>query len=497
MIGIVASHLNKYKELPLPVKTSIIYMFCSILQKGIAFIAIPIYTRLVSSNQYGVYSLYQSWDSILIVFATLNMWNYLFNNGMIKYERQKDEFTSGLLGLNFSLTTILFFIYILIYKWFEAVSGLSFVVMILMFTDFYLRPSYEYWCSRQRFEYNVRKYAISAIIITIITPVVSVLLICIFKSLSMFNLGVTLIAGKVFCAGLIYFIVMISILQKHHKLYNKKIWKFALAFNIPLIPHFLSTIILSQSDRIMIGSLCGVSEAAIYSVAYSVAAVMLIVNSSAMDSIIPWVYKCLKEKDYRRLPLVATCSLVLVASLNILVSICAPEIIAFMAPEEYWKAIYIIPPVAVSNIFIFMFNLYANIEYFYEKTKLVAMASCGSAIINVLLNYIFIKEYGFIAAGYTTIVCYILYAFCHYCFMRYVLKSHNIQASVYNNLILWGIGMGSVIISILIMFLYPYKLIRWGIILGLFMLVLLNKKNIIKLVVNLNKLGKENKLNEN
>ena len=486
-------HLNKISDkiidLPAPVKTSVVYMLCSVLQKGVAFIAVPIYTRMVPSDQYGVYSLYQSWESILIIFATLNMWNYLFNNGMIKFENRKDEFTSSLIGLSSVLTTVLFIIYAIINEWFNKINGLPIAVIFMMFVDFYLRPSYEYWCSRQRFEYNVKKYAVSAVTVSVCTPLLSIGLIYTFSKLEN-SLGTMLVAGKVICSGVVYFIIMLSLLKKSKKMFDKEIWIFALKFNVPLIPHFLSIVILAQSDRIMIGNICGKSEAAIYSVAYSIGAIMLIVNSALMDSIIPWIYKNLRKKNYAQFPLVSTVALLVIALINILVSLCAPEIIAIMAPEEYQNAIYIVPPVAISNVFIFMFNLYANIEYFYEETKLVAVASCFSAIMNIILNYIFINEFGFIAAGYTTVVCYLLYALCHYLFMKYILRKYNITGIVYNNRLLWTMAIGALVIAIVVVLIYPHPLIRWGIIIVAIIFAFLFRKKIVGFFLDIRKSGR-------
>lgn len=89
----------------------------------------------------------------------------------------------------------------------------------------------------------------------------------------------------------IYIMILAKTLMKNKILYDKEIWLYALKFSLPLIPHFLSVVILAQSDRIMIGNMCGTGKTAIYSVAYSVASVMLIVNTAVMDSIIPWTYK--------------------------------------------------------------------------------------------------------------------------------------------------------------------------------------------------------------
>ena len=42
------------------------------------------------------------------------------------------------------------------------------------------------------------------------------------------------------------------------------------------------------------------------------------------------------------------------------------------------------------------------------------MGTAGAAILNVILNAVFIKKYGYIAAAYTTLVCYVLYFAYHY-----------------------------------------------------------------------------------
>ena len=70
----------------------------------------------------------------------------------------------------------------------------------------------------------------------------------------------------------------------------------------------------------------------------------------------------------------------------------------------------------------FLYNLFANIEYYYGKTKYVAVASLGAAVTNFVLNYIFIPKFGYYVAGYTTLISYVLYALGHYLFMRKVLK---------------------------------------------------------------------------
>lgn len=454
-------------------------MICNVIRKVVGFVAVPVYTRLVSAEEYGYYSIFQSWETVLVIFATLNMHNYLYSKGMIKYEDEKEGFTSALIGLSGLLTVMLFIIYILFQDYFEKLSRLPFVAVFMMFLLFFFQPSYNYWCSRQRFEYKIVGLVWTSVFIVLITPVVSVVLILLCKRFDMGNLGMALIAGKVLCPVAVYIPVFFMLLSRCKKIFDREIWRFALRFNLPLIPHFLSMVVLQQSDRIMIGYMCGNRDAGIYSVAYSVGVVMLFVNSAIIDTIIPWTYKRLKDKVYDGIAIVGTYTVLIIAAVNLLLALFAPEFISIMAPAEYSKAAYVIPPVAISNVFICMFNLCANIEYYFEETKFVMLASLTGAIANIVLNYLFIQRYGFMAAGYTTVACYMIYALCHCIFMGIVLRKHKVDHSIYNLRLIWMIALGAVIFAIAIIGIYDFIIIRM-LIVALIVSVLFIKRSQIK-----------------
>ena len=65
--------------------------------------------------------------------------------------------------------------------------------------------------------------------------------------------------------------------------------------------------------------------------------------------------------------------------------------------------------------FMFAYTFFAVIEFYFEKKKYVTYATMSGAVLNIILNYICIKLFGYMAAGYTTLVCYMLYTVAHYC----------------------------------------------------------------------------------
>ena len=162
----------------------------------------------------------------------------------------------------------------------------------------------------------------------------------------------------------------------------------------------------------------GEAEAGIYSLAYSLSSMMLLFNTSIIGALSPWIYEKIKEKKIGEIGSIVYISLVAIALINLLLMLAAPEVVAIFAPSSYYDAIYVIPPVAMSVYFLFSYDLFAKFAFYYEKTFFVTFVSVIGAISNIVLNYFFINMFGYIAAGYTTLICYMLYCSGHYLYMR-------------------------------------------------------------------------------
>ena len=77
---------EKYQYLSVQAKATIWFTMCSFIQKGISFITVPIFTRLMSTEQYGIYTVYLSWLQILTILTSLYLFNGVYDNAMVKFE---------------------------------------------------------------------------------------------------------------------------------------------------------------------------------------------------------------------------------------------------------------------------------------------------------------------------------------------------------------------------------------------------------------------------
>ena len=139
---------------------------------------------------------------------------------------------------------------------------------------------------------------------------------------------------------------------------------YALKFNIPLIPHYMSMYILASSDRIMITKMIDTTSTAIYSVAYTVASVIQILWTSIEASLSPWIYERLDVQDEES---------VRKTSGQIMLTFCCilPGMYIICSgnndntgPDSYKAGIYAIPAIAGGVYFTAVYSLYMRIELF-------------------------------------------------------------------------------------------------------------------------------------
>lgn len=467
---------KKYNNLPKGIKASFWFMVCNFLQKGITFLTIPIFTRIMSADDYGAYSLFLSWQEIVSIFATLNLNYQCFNNGMVKYKDDKDGYATSMIGLGFVSTVVTFISISVFYTYWVQLTNISYEYLIIMSINMFSLLVIGIWTVRKRYEYDYKVLTILTVLLAVLNPVLGIILVKLNDNKIFFRIL------SIMISSLIFAIICASFLmKKSKKIFVKNYWKYALTLALPLIPHYISMVILHSSDRIMIGKFVSNSATAFYSISYQVALLMQIVINSVNGSFNPWIYQRLENKEYDKIRKVSNLLLVLVAVLSTLPMFVAPEAILILGGKEYLDAADIIPVLSVSVFMIFFYSLFANVELFFEKSKYITYGSLAAAIINILLNYIAIPLLGYKSAAYTTLISYILLAVFHYIMYKKVCKQNDIQYKMFDIKKMILMTLVLIVFSFIITFSFNYYIIRFGIIILLIIMLILNRKKIILL----------------
>ena len=360
----IKSVLNRYKSFPIQVKASLWFLICSFLQKGISTVTTPIFTRIMNTTEYGQYNVFNSWLSIASIFVSLSLTGGVYAQGLVKFEKDRNVFTSSLQGLTLLLVAVWMVIYFIFHDFWNQLFTLSSVQMIAMLVIIWTTAVFSFWSTEQRVNYKYKALVAITLVVSLAKPIVGIFCVSVTNDkVSARILGIALV--ELIGYAWLFFIQV----KRGEVLFSKKYWVYALSFNLPLVPHYLSQTVLNSADRIMIRDLVGPSDAGIYSLAYSISLLMLLFNTALMQTINPWIYRKIKDKSIKDISSVAYSTLMALACLNLLLIVLAPEVVAIFAPPTYYDAIYVIPPVAMSGYFMYMYDLFAKFAFYYEKTE--------------------------------------------------------------------------------------------------------------------------------
>lgn len=467
-----------YQKIPIQTRAAFWFMFCSMFPQAVTVISTTIFTRILTTGDYGLTSNYSAWHGIVDIFVTLSLYCGVYNNAMLKYKEHRDEFDASIVGISFMTSGVFMIFMLMFHAPMERVTALSTSMLICMWLQCLFANSYNCWISRARYEYNYVKIIKVTIVTALLSPILSLLFIVLFE-----NNAAAKVWGQNLCMIVIGAALCIRTLRRRLPLYNKEYWRYALSFNIPLIPHYLSIIILNQSDRIMITRICGLSENGIYSIAYSAASLLLIFNSAVTQALTPWIYERCSDKRVSNVKKYVSVIYFLAAGIVLAFMMLAPEAVSILAGEKYQQSVGLIPPIAVGIYFILVQNMTAIIEFYHEKSKMLMVCSSIAAVLNIVLNLIFIPVYGYTAAAYTTLASYAVNAMLHYWIVHTIYKkNYPGECDFMCNKLSFLLAIPLTAFSVFSKYIYENWQIRFGIVALVLLMIILNKKKLMAIL---------------
>lgn len=388
-------------------KAGVWYTVCNFLVRAIGFISTPIFTRVLSVADVGNFSNMMSWVNLLGIVTTFDLYSSL-TLARFDYKNEFKEYISSILVLSSCITFIFYCIFLGFKSILLPLLGFSELQLHIAFAYLFTYPALTLFQMQKQVTYEHKPI----IIVSVLSSVLST-----FGSLLMAVILSDKFYGRMmgyYIPNIIINLVLYIIIIKEGKKVSHKYWKYALAISAPLVFHLLAGYVLNSSDIIMIRNMRGSNETALYSISYSCAAIIQLLWSSMNSAWAPWSTEMMEKKDYNALSRAAKPFLLLFGFLVTCCILIAPEILLFMGGKAYVVAKYVIPPVMVGYMFQFIYSLYVNIEFFLKKQKYIASGTIFAALVNIVLNFCFIPQYGYIAAAYTTLVSYIVLFIVHF-----------------------------------------------------------------------------------
>lgn len=453
-----------------PLKAGIWYTISNFLVKGMVFLTTPIFTRLMTSSDVGLYSNISTWITILTIIVTFELASSI-SIARFDYNDNLDEYISSNLVLGTIITGLFYSLALVFHSYFEAIFNFNFKILNIVFIYLLISPAMQMFQMEKQIHYKHVPIVIISLGSTIIATGCSLAFIFLFDNP---------LEGRVigyYAPLIIINLILYVYLMMKGKRIKVKYWRYGIRVSAPLIIHLLASYLLSASDRLMITHFIGSEATAFYSVAYSCGMLVSLLWSSMNNAWSPWAYQMMESKDFKQLKTKSKYYTFFFLFIVFVFMIIGPDILYIMGGKQYMEAMYVIPVVSVGYVFQFLYSFYVNIEFYSKKQVLISIGTIIATIINILLNIIFIPTFGYIAAAYTTLAGYICLFLIHFLFTKYLKKE-----DWYNSKFFFLIGAVSLFSIPLMCFLYQNQIIRYIFVLAFVLFIslfMLKHKNIL------------------
>ncbi len=389
-------------------KAGLGYTIGNYLLKGLGFLTVPLFSRMMSTADFGMYNTFLSYESVLYLFICLAIHSSI-KNAKYDFPGKLDEYVSSILLIPCGIALILLFLVNVFTGLFTNVLGMGRALLNLLVLMSFASGVLILYQSRLAIDYRSREYLALSYANAIGSIILSTLLIVLQDE----EKYIGRIIGTVLPVLFIAVWVMIRLFRTARPTINKEYYSFGLKISIPIIPHGLGQVVLTSFDRVMITSMIGASASGIYSFAYTIGALVQVTGNSISTVLEPWVFERIDSGEIGKAKKYCGIYYLFLVALTCGVMLFSPELIYILGSEKYNEAFGAVLPVLFAGMISMAYAIPAIVEYYFKKTGYIAIGTCGAAIVNILLNVIFIPKYGFVAAAYTTLASYMLYFIFH------------------------------------------------------------------------------------
>lgn len=387
-----------------------VYLFSYLAVQVLMVFSLPLFTKLLTPADFGVYEVFNNTVRILAVILSLNLSNgfyrFYFDD---KYEKNllmqfllRNSIIVFLIG-----SSILFLIKMPFFKLLNIPLELFYFLLIAIFSSI-IFSYFNVYNNAQQFSTRAGIWQL----IYQICRVAGGLLFVLFVSKNFYGR----IAGENWMILILTSIVIVVYFRNYiglsEKIQDKNI---IVRYSISLIPIGLSGYVLGYLDTIMINSYKGNNDAGLYSYAYKIAVIYSGVTSSFITANRPKLFQLLNEKKETEVIEQMRSIFKLIATLSCFFVFFSADAGRFLALNKaFYASMHLMPILILSYIISDINEVYSFYLHYERKVKYFYVSFAIAALVNIGLNLIFIPKYGYPAAAYTTLISYGFMLLCTY-----------------------------------------------------------------------------------
>ncbi|UJF25331.1 oligosaccharide flippase family protein [Suttonella sp. R2A3] len=386
-----------------------IFLFANILNAAIPFFMLPILTRVLTPEDYGIVAMFAIFLSFANTFVGLSVHGAI-NVQYFKLEQKRfSEYVTNCLILLLISASLVFLTVLLLGSYFESVVGIPYKWMLIgvtvSFFQFLITIRLSIWVVTGA----AKEYGSLQVSRTFVNAGLSLFFI--------FSIGLLWegrLLGQVVAAvafGILAFILVTRSGYLVKPQNTKSDIKNALLFGLPLIPHAIGGFLMVSTDRVMLANMLDITVVGIYMVGLQLGQAMSLLADSFNKVYAPWIMKNLSNPEINKEKLVKNSYIMMIAFLvvGLLWGLVAMIGLPYIVGERFMAAKSVIIYMCLAHAFTALYNIVGNYIFYAEKTKVLAIITFSVAIINIPLTYFLVRIYGIEGAALAFLIAQILF----------------------------------------------------------------------------------------
>lgn len=369
----------------------------------ITFLLLPLYTNLLSTEEYGIADLVTVFIMLVVPIVTLQIEQGVYRE-LIEV-RENDSEKSKIISNTFITTFLQIVLYTIIFLVVSLFIKNEYKYFLLFNTIAYIFSSILLQISRG-LDKNIF-YSIGSFICAISTIIFNIIFLVVFK-MGAYGMLIGNLLGYI--SNVVFLLISLNIFKYIKiRLFNMDLIIKILKYSIPLVPNAICWWIFSASDRMIVNAILGVSSVGILAAALKFSNLL-----SSMYSVfhISWVESIslnIKKSDGKQFfNEMLNVVFFMFCSISLMMISVMPFVFSILVDKNYYFGFYLLPISIVASLANIMVSLVTAVYYGFKDSKSIAKTSLYAAILNVIIHFVLIKYIGLYAAPVSTLCAYLL-----------------------------------------------------------------------------------------
>lgn len=438
----------------LAITAGVWYIVSTLLSKGISFITVPFFTRIMPKASFGEFNNYASWQSILLVIFGLELYNTV-NRAYYDFRDTFDQYMSSVCSLGVTVGIVLSAVMCIFQEQFAALFSISTKYIYILCIYLTVFPPYYLLLSKNRILYKYK----ATTLITLVAAIASTGIAFIFVSFAQDKLAAR-IYGQ-YIPMVLLGVGCLTVLLLRGKYVGTKYWGYALKLAVPLVCYYFCLYAMNSSSVTFSRRFYGAEIAAVVSLAVSCSHIITMLNQAINNAWAPWLYERLNQKKYREISKAYGGILAIYGFMVMGVMLLGPELTKILGGSNYTESATLVPVCLLVGSAQLLNTLYVNLMTHKKKTQVIMSVTMVFSIACLILKFLFVQWLPYEYIMYPDLIAY-----CGIEIALTVITKRYYNATVYPMRYI-AIYIGSLAaVMLLCRILYAHTLVRAGFIVG-------------------------------